>query len=113
MSNLPKIIYKRVLIVCLFINVGHDIPLHTLVDDNDISPVINTSTDHKKGRARTLVDVEYYCNMYAHSEILYKYSNRTYSTISTRGCIAGNCSNVIYLRVYLWVGIGIVPSSIN
>ena len=48
MQNLPKIIYTRVLIVCIFINVGHDIPLHTLVDDNDISPVINNSTEHKK-----------------------------------------------------------------
>jgi hypothetical protein len=48
MQHLPKIIYTRVLIVCIFINPWHDISLHTLVDDNDISPVLNTSTDHKK-----------------------------------------------------------------
>ena len=48
MQNLPKIIFTRILIVCIFINVGHDIPLHTLVDDNDISPVTNNSTEHKK-----------------------------------------------------------------
>lgn len=48
MQHLPNIIYTRVLIVGIFINAGHDISLHTLVDDNDISPVINTSTDHKK-----------------------------------------------------------------
>ena len=48
MQHLPKIIYTRILIVCIFINVGHDIPLHTLVEDNNISPVIDTRTDHKK-----------------------------------------------------------------
>ena len=48
MQHLPNIIYTRVLIVGMFINAGHEIPLPTLVDDNDISPVINTSTDHKK-----------------------------------------------------------------
>ena len=54
MQNLPKIIFTRVLIVCIFINVGHDIPLHTLVDDNDISPVINNRLNTKSQITHTI-----------------------------------------------------------
>ena len=78
MQNLPKIIYTKVFIVCIFINVVDDISLHTLVDDNDISPVINTITDYKKS------DHVYYLTsntilICMHSmKYLYKYSKRTY-----------------------------------
>ena len=44
----------KVFIVYIFINVVNDVPLHTLVDDNDISTVINTSTDYKSQTTYTI-----------------------------------------------------------
>ena len=47
MQNLPKFIYTKVFIVCIFINDVDDILIHTLVDDNAISPVRIASTDYR------------------------------------------------------------------
>ena len=90
MQILPKIIYTKVLMVWIFINVLDDILIHTLMDDNDISPVINTSTDYKKS------DHVYYLTsntilICMHSvKYLYKYSNKSYHHESLRHCLSAD-----------------------